>query len=66
MKKIYMVVIISSAIGLTMIIFWRGEDTWSNDDYQACVDIGGSTQESNPPTCFHPNGDSITPGLPKK
>lgn len=65
MKKKYIAIIIIIILGIGLFVFWTRVATWSNSDYQECVDAGGSTQESNPPTCFHPNGDRITPGSPK-
>lgn len=66
MKKMYIVIAVALVLGIGLFMFWQRGATWSNGDYQKCVDAGGSTQESNPPTCFHPNGDRITPGRPKK
>jgi hypothetical protein len=65
MKKIY-ILMIALVLGIALFVFLQRKGTWSNSDYQECVNAGGSTQESDPPTCFHPNGDRITPGRPKK
>ena len=65
MKKMYVVVVIAVLLIAGLFIYWRNAGTWSWNDYQRCADAGGATQESNPPTCFHPNGSRITPGSPK-
>lgn len=66
MKKMSIFVIIAAVLGIGLIMFWQRDTTWSTDDFEACVKAGGTTQESNPPTCIHPNGDRITPGSSKE
>lgn len=60
-KRLIMLAIVF-IIGMAGFYIIRRSTVATYEDYERCVKAGGTTQESNPPTCFHPNGTRVTPG----